>query len=138
MAPKRSARSLRLLEWLVVILLGGLVGSTIAGLARALLGDGPVVGSLTRTWTVGLTPPATLDLRVLTLTLGATVEVGLLTALGLFRVGRLPHYKLDATYSARFSAEDFGVTVDCKERDVSEIDSLLREHGATEVSLVEP
>ncbi len=78
-------------------------------------------------------PPYTIIAFELTILFG-----GLLTALGLFRVGRLPHYKLDPTYSARFSAEDFGVTVGCKERDVSEIDSLLREHGATEVSLVEP
>jgi hypothetical protein len=40
-------------------------------------------------------------------------------------------------YSARFSGEDFGLVVRCRERDVAEIDGLLREHRAMEVSLVE-
>jgi hypothetical protein len=62
---------------------------------------------------------------------------GVLTVLGLFAVARLPRLKLDAAYSARFSAEEFGLAVRCKERDVAEIDGLLREHHATEVSLVE-
>ncbi len=63
---------------------------------------------------------------------------GLLTALGLLVFGRLPRFKLDAAYSRRFSAEDFGLTVRCQERDVPEIDALLRAHGAKELTLVEP
>ncbi len=62
---------------------------------------------------------------------------GLLTVLGLFVFGKLPKFKLDSAYTARFSAEEFGVVVRCRERDVQEIDALLREHGATEVILVE-
>ena len=62
---------------------------------------------------------------------------GVLTVLGLFAFGKLPKFKLDPVYSARFSAEEFGVVVRCRERDVKEIDALLREHGATEVILVE-
>ena len=61
----------------------------------------------------------------------------LMTVIGVFVFGKLPKFKLDAAYSARFSAEDFGLAVRCKERDVSEIDGLLRAHHATEVSLVE-
>ncbi|MEE8580430.1 MAG: quinol:electron acceptor oxidoreductase subunit ActD, partial [Myxococcota bacterium] len=61
---------------------------------------------------------------------------GLLTALGLFIVGRLPRFTRDAAYSARFSAEDFGVAVRCPERDVAEVDGLMRAHGAVEVNLV--
>jgi hypothetical protein len=63
---------------------------------------------------------------------------GLLTVFGLFVVGKLPKFKLDAAYHARFSAEDFGLAVRCSERDVPEIDRLMREHKATEVTLVEP
>jgi hypothetical protein len=63
---------------------------------------------------------------------------GLLTVLGLFVVGKLPKFKLDAAYHARFSAEDFGLVVRCGERDVPEIDRLMREHQAREVTLVEP
>lgn len=81
-ARKSSARSLGALEWIIVIVLGGLLGSAMAGLIRGLAGEGPIVGLLTRTWTIGLKPPGTLDLKVLSLTFGATLDVGLLTALG--------------------------------------------------------
>jgi len=62
---------------------------------------------------------------------------GVLTFLGLIVVGKLPKFKLDSAYSARFSAEEFGVVVRCRDRDVQEIDALLRDHRATEVILVE-
>lgn len=64
----------------------------------------------------------------------------LLTVLGIFLVGGLPYGKFgktDVTYDPRFSAEDFGLVVRCKERDVAEIDALLRAAKAREVSLVE-
>ncbi len=63
---------------------------------------------------------------------------GLLTLVGLLIVGKLyPRFKLDPAYSPRFSAEEFGVVVTCRDRDVSEVDSLLRSNSAKEVSLVE-
>ena len=62
---------------------------------------------------------------------------GVMTVLGLFVFGRLPRFKLDSAYSARFSGEEFGVVVRCRDRDVAEIDTLLRDHDATEVTLVE-
>lgn len=76
-------------------------------------------------------PPYTIIAFELTILFG-----GLLTALGLFIVGRLPRFTRDAAYSARFSAEDFGVAVRCAERDVAEVDGLMRMHGAVEVNLV--
>ena len=66
---------------------------------------------------------------------------GLMTLVGLLVVGKLPYGtfgKSDRAYSARFSAEEFGLVVECPERDVGEVDALLRAHRATEVSLVEP
>ena len=66
---------------------------------------------------------------------------GLATLFGLLVVGGLPSGRFGrapAGYHPRFSAEDFGLTVRCKERDVAEIDQLLRAHDAKEVSLVEP
>jgi hypothetical protein len=45
--------------------------------------------------------------------------------------------KTDVGYDPRFSAEEFGLVVRCKERDVAEIDALLRSAKAREVSLVE-
>ena len=63
---------------------------------------------------------------------------GLLTFLGLLIVGKLyPRFKLDPAYSLRFSAEEFGVVVQCSERDVAEVDALLRAQSAKEVTLVE-
>ncbi len=66
---------------------------------------------------------------------------GLATLLGLLAVGRLPYGSFgvnDKAYSARFSAEDFGLVVGCPERDVPEIDALMRAHDAKEVTVVEP
>jgi hypothetical protein len=62
---------------------------------------------------------------------------GLLTFLGLLLVGRLfPRFTLDEAYSPRFSAEEFGLVVNCGERDVAEVDALLRAQSAKEVNLV--
>jgi hypothetical protein len=44
--------------------------------------------------------------------------------------------KLGPGYSSRFSAEEFGLVVEVPERDVAEVDGLLRANRATEVSLV--
>jgi hypothetical protein len=78
-------------------------------------------------------PPYTIIAFELTILFG-----GLLTVLGLFLVGGLPKFKLDKAYHPRFSAEDFGLVVRCDDRDVPEIEQLMREHKATEVTLVEP
>jgi hypothetical protein len=77
-------------------------------------------------------PPYTIIAFELTILFG-----GLMTALGLLLIGRLPSLRMHKAYNARFSAEDFGLVVRCRERDVAEIDGLMREHHATEVSLVE-
>ena len=77
-------------------------------------------------------PPYTIIAFELTILFG-----GLLTVLGLFIFGKLPKFKIDPAYSPRFSADDFGVVVRCREQDVTEIDALLRESDATEVNLVE-
>lgn len=77
-------------------------------------------------------PPYTIIAFELTILFG-----GLLTALGLFVFGGLYPRKLDPEYSARFSAEEFGLVVECRPRDVSEIQDLLQSLGAKEVTLVE-
>ena len=76
-------------------------------------------------------PPYTIIAFELTILFG-----GVLTVVGLFIKGGLGRLKLDAAYSPRFSGEEFGLAVTCQERDVQEIDGLLREHSATEVNLV--
>jgi len=77
-------------------------------------------------------PPYTIIAFELTILFG-----GVLTVLGLFIFGGMPKFKIDSAYSKRFSAEEFGVVVRCREQDVAEIDALLRENDATEVNLVE-
>ncbi len=77
-------------------------------------------------------PPYTVIAFELTILFG-----GLLTLLGLLAVARLPQVKLHPAYDARFSAEDFGLVVGCAERDVPEVDALLRSQGAKEVNLVD-
>ncbi len=65
---------------------------------------------------------------------------GLATLLGLLVVGGLPYGKFgveDKAYDKRFSAEEFGLVVDCPERDVPEVDALLRSLHAKEVNLVD-
>lgn len=62
---------------------------------------------------------------------------GFATLFGLLAVGGLFPRRLDPHYSRRFSAEEFGVVVHCEDRDVAEIEALLREHSAKEVNLVE-
>ena len=81
-------------------------------------------------------PPYTVIAFELTILFG-----GLMTLLGLLVVAKLPSGsfgKHAKAYSARFSAEEFGLVVDCKERDVLEVDALLRDGDAKEVTLVEP
>ncbi|MBW2425716.1 MAG: DUF3341 domain-containing protein [Deltaproteobacteria bacterium] len=60
---------------------------------------------------------------------------GLLTFVGLMVFGGLYPRKVDEHYSPRFSAEEFGVVVTCEERDVAEVEALMRGHNAKEVSL---
>ena len=64
----------------------------------------------------------------------------LATLLGLLVVGKLPYGsfgKHDKGYDVRFSAEEFGLVVGCRDRDVAEVDALMRAHHAKEVNLVE-
>ncbi|MCG8591794.1 MAG: DUF3341 domain-containing protein, partial [Proteobacteria bacterium] len=62
---------------------------------------------------------------------------GLLTLVGLLVAGRLYPRKADPGYSARFSSEEFGLVVTVRDRDVAEVDALMREQQAKEVSLVQ-
>jgi hypothetical protein len=99
----------------IFTLVGGLLGVVIGGKPFASI------------------PPYTVIAFELTILFG-----GLFTLVGLLVVGRLPSGGTPATYSPRFSAEEFGLVVGCQERDVAEIEALLRSHTAKEVTLVEP
>lgn len=60
---------------------------------------------------------------------------GVLTIIGLVTLGGLYPRKLDEHYSPRFSADEFGVVVNCEERDLAEVEGLMRGHNAKEVVL---
>ena len=73
-----------------------------------------------------------------TLALELTILLGgLLTLVGLLAVGRLPSLRFGKGYSPRFSGEEIGLTVSCRDRDVAEVEALLRDSEAKEVTLVE-
>ena len=72
----------------------------------------------------------------LTMSGGArTASGGVLTVIGLLILGGLYPRPLDDHYSPRFSAEEFGVVVRCEDRDVAEVESLMRGNNAKEVTL---
>ncbi|MBW2232102.1 MAG: DUF3341 domain-containing protein [Deltaproteobacteria bacterium] len=77
-------------------------------------------------------PPYSIVGFELTILLG-----GFFTFFGLLILGGLYPRPVDKHYDARFSAEDFGVVVRCDERDVAEVEQLMRSESAKEVSLVE-
>jgi hypothetical protein len=60
---------------------------------------------------------------------------GFFTLFGLLIVGGLYPRRLDEHYSSRFSAEEFGVVVTVEDRDVTEVEGLLRGESAKEVTL---
>jgi hypothetical protein len=62
---------------------------------------------------------------------------GILTLLGFLIHGGLYPRTPDKYYSPRFSAEDFGIVVNCDARDLAEVEALLRAEAAKEVSVVE-
>jgi hypothetical protein len=74
------ARRVRNPWWvlIVVILSGGLLGSVIA---EAVVGY-PVLGFLAREVRAGIDPPLTLDLRIISLTLGVLIRLSLAMVLG--------------------------------------------------------
>ena len=74
------ARRVRNPWWVlvVVMLFGGLLGSVIA---EAVVGY-PVLGFLAREARFGIDPPVTLELRIISLTLGGLVRLNLAMILG--------------------------------------------------------
>ena len=67
---------------MVVVIVGLVIGSLLGELLGATLREGWVQEVFTRGPTVGLTTPATLDLRFLSLTLGFTLKVNVVGLIG--------------------------------------------------------
>jgi len=68
---------------LVILILGALIGSVIGEVIGALVPGGIIESIFSKGINPGITPPAVLDLRVVTLTLGATVRINLASVLGI-------------------------------------------------------
>ncbi|MBI2161780.1 MAG: DUF4321 domain-containing protein [Candidatus Rokubacteria bacterium] len=68
---------------LLVVVAGLVVGSLLGELLGALLPAGRVQDLITRGPTIGLTPPATLDLRFLSVTFGLALKVNLVGVIGI-------------------------------------------------------
>jgi len=67
----------------LIVLVGLIVGSLLGELAAGLLPSGMVRDVLTRGPQIGLTPPATLDLRFMAVTFGAMVKINVVGVVGI-------------------------------------------------------
>ena len=68
---------------LVIVILGALIGSVIGEVIATLAPGGLLEKIFSKGLNPGLTPPAVLDLKVLTLTFGLTMKVNLASLLGI-------------------------------------------------------
>ncbi len=68
---------------LVILILGALIGSVIGEVIGALAPGGYVETIFAKGINPGISPPAVLDLKVLTLTVGATMKINLASLIGI-------------------------------------------------------
>ena len=72
--------------WMLIFLMivGGLFGTLLGDILRALAPEGTVRNFFLRSLEFGIAPPFTLDLKVLTATLGFTIRINVLGIVGIF------------------------------------------------------
>lgn len=68
---------------LVILILGALIGSVIGEVIATLAPGGYVEAIFSKGVQPGISPPAVLDLKVFTLTLGATMKINVASVLGI-------------------------------------------------------
>jgi hypothetical protein len=68
---------------LVIVILGALIGSVIGEVIGSLAPGGYLEAVFSKGVNPGISPPAVLDLKVLTLTLGITLKINLASLLGI-------------------------------------------------------
>jgi hypothetical protein len=78
MALKRRGAGL----FLLILLGGALLGSALGDLVGYLLPSGVVHDFFTRAVTPGINPPVTINLLVMTLTVGLTLKINIISLLG--------------------------------------------------------
>jgi hypothetical protein len=71
--------------WLLIffIIVGGLFGGVLGEVLKSLSPEGPLRDFFLKAYTLGLDPPFTLDLRLISLTLGMTFKLNLFSFLGI-------------------------------------------------------
>jgi len=67
---------------ILFILIGALLGGVLGEILRSISPEGPLRNTFTEGFHIGITPPVTLDLRIVTFTIGFAIRVNLLTLLG--------------------------------------------------------
>jgi hypothetical protein len=75
-------RSFRLL--LFFVLLGGFLGGILSEVLQRLSPEGFLPEIFIKGFSIGLNPPFVIDLHLLTFTIGFTLQINLLTLLGIF------------------------------------------------------
>ena len=72
--------------WILLIFLhiGGLLGGILGEILRVMAPQGTIQGIFSTHFTPGISPPLTLDLVLVKLTLGFSIKINLLSILGMF------------------------------------------------------
>lgn len=70
--------------WLLLlfIFIGAMLGGVLGEILRSISPEGPLRNTFTEGFHIGITPPVTLDLRIISFTIGFTFRANLLTLLG--------------------------------------------------------
>lgn len=67
---------------LLFIFIGALLGGVLGEILRAISPEGPLRNTFTGGFHIGINPPVTIDLRIISFTIGFTLRANLLTLLG--------------------------------------------------------
>jgi len=71
--------------WMLIffVMIGGLLGGVLGEILRLFSPEGLLKEMFLKGYSIGLSPPMTLDLRLFTLTLGFTIQMNLFSLLGI-------------------------------------------------------
>ena len=71
--------------WMLIffVMVGGLLGGVLGEILRLFSPEGLLKEMFLKGYSIGLSPPMTLDIRLFTLTLGFTIQMNLFSLLGI-------------------------------------------------------
>lgn len=70
--------------FLMFLILGGLFGGILGEVLKAIAPGGPITNIFLKGYPIGIIPPFTIDLSLITLTIGFTIKLTLFSILGIF------------------------------------------------------